>query len=85
MPEWPLPDSDEERLMDQSLFDLRYRIEHRHKDGSWGEMVEDRAHHSPSDHDPERAWGQRRIFRCTSCEEAATITPGEEGSPPSSR
>ena len=65
--------------MDQSVFDLRYRVEHRHKDGSWGEMVEDRAHDS-SDHDPERAWEKRRIFRCTSCDEAATLTPGEEGS-----
>jgi hypothetical protein len=68
--------------MDQARFDLAYKIEHRHKDGSWGEMIEDRAHHDPADHDPERGWGIRRIFRCTSCDESATLIPGEESSPP---
>ena len=29
--------------MDQARLELAYRIEHRHKDGSWGEMVEDRS------------------------------------------
>jgi hypothetical protein len=71
--------------MDQAQFELRYRIEHRHKDGSWGEMVEDRSHHGPADHDPERGWGLRRIFRCTSCDEAVTLNPGEEASPPPPR
>jgi hypothetical protein len=66
-------------------FEILYRIEHRHHDGSWGEMVEDRAHHSPSDHDPERSWSLRRIFRCTSCEEAVTVIPGEEGGVPTER
>lgn len=66
--------------MDRSV-EILYRLEHRHGDGSWGEMVEDRAHHSPSQHDPERSWGFRRVFRCTSCDETATITPGEEGGP----
>ena len=27
--------------MDRTLFELQYRLEHRHKDGSWAEMVED--------------------------------------------
>lgn len=71
--------------MDQTVFELRYRIEHRHKDGSWAEMVEDRSHHDAADHDPERGWGLRRIFRCASCEESATLIPGEEASPPPRR
>jgi len=75
----------EDADMDQASLELVYRIEHRHKDGSWGEMVEDRAHHAPSDHDPERGWGLRRIFRCTSCDESATLIPSEEGSPPATR
>jgi hypothetical protein len=71
--------------MGQTLFELQYRLEHRHKDGSWAEMVEDRAHHDVADHDPERGWNLRRIFRCTSCDEAATVFPGEEASPPPAR
>jgi hypothetical protein len=69
--------------MDQvRIIEMAYRVEHRHDDGSWGEMVEDRSHHDPADHDPERRWGIGRIFRCTSCEETVTLMPGEEGGPP---
>jgi len=39
-------------------------------------MVEVTSHHDPAAHDPERQWGLRRIFRCTSCEETITIEPG---------
>ena len=39
-------------------------IEHRHEDGSWSEMVEERRPHDAADHDAERSWGLRRIFRC---------------------
>ena len=68
--------------MDQSrLAELLYRVDHRHKDGSWGEMLQDRSHHDAVDHDPERHWGTRQIFRCTSCDEAVTLIPGEEGGP----
>jgi hypothetical protein len=72
------------RSMDASarIVEMAYRIDHRHSDGSWGEMVEDRSHHSPANHDPERNWSLRRIFRCTSCEESVTLIPGEEGGPP---
>ena len=42
--------------MDQArIVEMALRIEHRHGDGSWGELQEDRSHHSPSDHDPERS------------------------------
>jgi len=54
-----------------------YLLQHRHKDGSWAEM-EEVAHHSPAAHDQERSWGFRRIFRCRTCEESATIMPGAE-------
>jgi hypothetical protein len=70
--------------MDQARLDIVYRIEHRHKDGSWAEMREHREHGS-SDHDPERGWASRRIFRCLTCPESLTLTPGEEGGPPSDR
>lgn len=64
--------------MDFRTLEIAYRIDHRHKDGSWGEMVEDRAHHDPAAHDPERRWSMRRIFRCTSCDEAVTLVPGDD-------
>ena len=74
------PRTDEELIMDQArIIEMALRIEHRHGDGTWGEFQEDRSHHSPSDHDPERSWGIRRIFRCTSCGDAMTVIEGEEG------
>jgi len=62
---------------------MAYRIEHRHSDGSWGEMVEDRAPRSPAESDPERGWANHRIFRCTSCDTSVTLID-EDGSPPGS-
>jgi hypothetical protein len=59
---------------------MAYRIDHRHADGSWGEMVEDRTPHSPAENDPERSWAKHRIFRCTSCDSSVTVVD-EEGSP----
>ncbi len=71
--------------MDARLSQLIYRIEHAHKDGSWGQMEEDRSHHSPADHDAEQSWARRRIYRCTSCDESLTVIPGDEGAPPAER
>ncbi|HEY4190207.1 MAG TPA: hypothetical protein VGM28_07285 [Candidatus Limnocylindrales bacterium] len=69
--------------MDQlRTFELQYRIEHRHPDGSWAEMVEERPHNDPAEHDAERAWGKRRLFRCGKCNETVTIEPGDEGDQP---
>ena len=62
------------------IVEMAYRIDNRHPDGSWGEMVEDRSHQNPADHDPERKWGRFRIFRCTSCGASVTIA-NEEGLP----
>lgn len=66
--------------MDQQRFtQVEYQVRHRHDDGSWGEMLEERSHHDPSAHDQERSWSLRRIFRCSSCPEAVTLIPGAEG------
>ena len=62
--------------MDQGSFDLQYRVEHRHADGSWSEMVEERRPHDAADHDAERSWGLRRIFRCPKCERAGDARAG---------
>jgi len=52
---------------------MLFRVEHSHGDGTWGTMVEDRSHHDAADHDPERGWGQRRVFRCDACDESVSI------------
>ncbi len=57
------------------LVDSMYRVQHRHKDGSWADMEEAGGHHGPADHDPERGWGVRQLFRCRTCEETAEVTP----------
>ena len=67
--------------MDQRLLQLQYRVEHEHSDGSWGQLVEDRSRDA-SANDPERSWALRRIFRCTTCGDVVTLTPGEETAPP---
>jgi hypothetical protein len=51
-----------------------FRIEHRHADGSWSPL--EPIHHGSADHDPERSWPKRTIYRCTSCEDTITLTGG---------
>jgi hypothetical protein len=69
--------------MDQSRsVELQYRIEHRHPDGSWSEMAEERRPHDAADDDQERSWGLRRFFRCPRCDEQVTLEPGPEGDQP---
>jgi hypothetical protein len=60
-----------------------FRIEHRHKDGSWAglEPIE----HDSAAHDGERSWLHRAIFRCTTCDEAITVTEGEDEDRPARR
>ncbi len=65
-----------------SLVTIEYRVAHQHRDGSSSPMVEVTPHHDPAGHDPERRWGFRRIFRCTSCDETITIEPSGGGEEP---
>ncbi|HEY7589429.1 MAG TPA: hypothetical protein VH723_00410 [Candidatus Limnocylindrales bacterium] len=69
--------------MDQIRFvETAYRMEHRHKDGSWASMEEIREpHHQVPEHDQERGWIRGRIFKCRTCDESVTIVPGTEWSP----
>jgi hypothetical protein len=55
-----------------------YRVQHRHKDGSWADMEQVPNHHGAADHDPERSWGRRTLFRCRSCSEGVELTPLSE-------
>ena len=60
------------------------RLEHRHSDGSWSAMEPNP--HESSDHDAERSWLRRRIFRCATCEEQVAVTEGaDEGGTPDRR
>jgi hypothetical protein len=69
--------------MDQTrIEEAQYRLEHRHDDGTWGRMVEQPVHHDSAQHDPERAWGIKRLFRCTRCDETVLIAPDEDPPPP---
>jgi hypothetical protein len=57
-------------------------LEHRHDDGSWSRM--ERVEHDSTDHDAERSWLRRMIFRCTTCdEEVSVVSEGadESGAP----
>ena len=56
-----------------------YRIEHRHRDGSWAPM--EAMHHGEAEHDAERSWLRHAIFRCEHCQQevAVTIEPVEDG------
>jgi hypothetical protein len=65
--------------MDQTrIEEAQYRLEHRHDDGTWRTMVEVPVHHDSAQHDPERSWGVKRLFRCTRCDETVLITPEED-------
>jgi hypothetical protein len=64
-----------------TTFEIYYRLQHKHKDGSWGEMEDQPEHRAPA-HDSERKWGIARIFRCNSCDEYVTVVPpGQEAAP----
>ena len=55
-----------------------FRMEHRHRDGSWAPL--ERVPHDAADHDAERSWLRRGVFRCTQCAQQVevTIEPGGE-------
>jgi hypothetical protein len=64
------------------LREAEYRLTHRHTDGSWGTLVEAPLHHGAVEHDAERSWGDARLFRCESCEEAVLVVPADpDGNP----
>ena len=60
-----------------------YRLEHHHNDGSWFPL--ERVGHDAVDHDPERSWIKRAIYRCECGEEVALIedVSEEQGRPES--
>lgn len=53
------------------LFELE--LQHRHSDGTWGEM-EAAADHDPASHDPERDWSNGRLFVCKACGEEIRVS-----------
>ena len=56
------------------------QLEHRHSDGSWSPL--EPAPHGEPEHDSERLWLSRRIFRCPTCDEQVAVTEGaDEGGP----
>jgi hypothetical protein len=63
--------------MFNQLAELSLRLEHRHSDGSWGELK--RSHHDPADHDPERDWAKGAIYSCTTCDEQVRVSAPDRG------
>ena len=61
-------------MLDQQILQLM------HVHGGERFPMEERGHHDPADHDPERSWRKNaRIFRCTGCEgEVVVLPPGRD-------
>ena len=57
------------------------RLEHHLSEGSWSPL--EPMHHESADHDAERSWLKRTIFRCSTCDEEVRVTEGvtEDGEP----
>jgi hypothetical protein len=64
------------------ITELTLRLEHRHADGSWGELEPRRSHHDAADHDPEQEWGSRTIYICRTCGEEVAVSTVDDPSKP---
>jgi hypothetical protein len=53
-------------------------LQHRHPDGTWAAM--ERMHHGEPEHDAERSWLRRMVFRCA-CGETVMVTQDDEQGP----
>ena len=53
-----------------------FSLEHSHSDGSSHPM--ELEHHDPAQHDPERSWLRRHVYRCLNCKETVELIPNEE-------
>jgi hypothetical protein len=62
--------------------DFLVRVQHRHSDGTWGELAPRPSHHDAADHDPERDWANGRIYVCTTCDEEVRISEDREDREP---
>ncbi|MFL5675589.1 MAG: hypothetical protein ACJ779_11320 [Chloroflexota bacterium] len=64
--------------------ELALRIQHRHSDGTWGQL-EPRSHHDSADHDPERGWSSgATIYVCKTCDEEVMVEPLDDPGNPRS-
>ena len=66
--------------MDRLHIELDLRLQHRHADGSWGELAPVEPHDA-AELDPEREWANGRIYACTTCDEMVRVKPAEEEPP----
>ncbi len=62
----------------QHMLEADLKLQHRHADGSWADLVEDHEHPNPADRDVERGWAKGRIFRCAQCPERFAVGPADE-------
>jgi hypothetical protein len=48
-------------------------LQHRHSDGSWGDL--ERVQHDVAAHDPERDWANGELYVCSTCQEEVRVKP----------
>ena len=53
------------------ISELSLRIQHRHTDGTWGDLEPSDEHHDPAEHDPEQEWGTGTLYLCKACGEGS--------------
>ena len=51
---------------------LELELQHRHSDGSWGDM--EATPDDPANHDPERHWDEGQLFVCKACGEQVRVS-----------
>ena len=49
-----------------------FELSHRHSDASWSTL--EAVEHGPPEHDAERSWLHRLVYRCKLCSEEVAIT-----------
>ena len=68
-------------MFQYTAFDQTWRMQHGHSDGTWEDMEEVSASHDAAQGDPERSWGNGRVFRCNTCDEQFRITQPDDAAP----
>jgi hypothetical protein len=48
------------------------QLQHRHTDGSWGDM--EAMPDDPANHDPERGWEEGQLFLCKACGDQVRVS-----------
>ena len=64
------------------ISELSLRIQHRHTDGTWGDLEPSDEHHDPAEHDPEQEWGTGTLYLCKACGEGVVVSTADDPTDP---